>query len=180
MDEYHEYYEYRSDRFVKLKNGEVVRIIPRAEKIWEELDLEGYTETRNLVLPFSLAVLAGLIILYTEDSFTRSMVIVGYICFSLLFFISLAAYTIPKMKIAGVEYIHRKKFEQTSQVSYFRLILWVLVIWPIRMLFGFRPQAYPGIKYNSKLSKEFGQVLFFWVMVIFWGFLLPLVDYFLI
>ena len=52
MDEYYEYHEYRSDRFVKLKNGEVISKISRVEKVWEELDLEGYSETRNLAIPF--------------------------------------------------------------------------------------------------------------------------------
>ena len=180
MDEYHEYHEYRSDRFVKLKDGEVVSKISRVEMIWEELDLEGYSETRNLAIPFGLAVLTGIFILFTGDQFTRSMLIAGYICFSVIFFISLAAYTIPKMKFAGIEYIYKKNPEKTSDISYIKLILWVLIIWPIRSLVGKKPQAYPEVEYNSNLSKEFGQILFFWVMVIFWGLLLPLIDYFLI
>lgn len=180
MDEYYEYHEYRSDRFVKLKDGEVVSKISRVEMVWEELDLEGYSETRNLAIPFGLAVLTGIFILLTGDPFTRSMLIAGYICFSALFFISLAAYTIPKMKFAGIEYIYRKDIEKTSDISYVRLILWVLITWPIRLLIGRKPQAYPEVEYQSKLTKEFGHLLFFWVMVIFWGLLLPLIDYFLI
>ncbi len=180
MDEYYEYHEYRSDRFVKLKDGEVVSKISRVEMIWEELDLEGYSETRNLAIPFGLAVVTGIFILFTGDQFTRSMLIAGYICFSVIFFISLAAYTIPKMQLAGIEYIYRKKIDITSTINYFELIIWVLIIWLIRLLIAIKHQMYSEVENQSELIKEFGLILLFWDIVLFWGIILPLIAFILI
>ena len=180
MNEYYEYHEYRPERFVKLKHGEVISKISKVDMIWEELYLEGYTETRNIAIPFGLAVLTGFFIFLTEDPFTRSMLIAGYICFSALFFISLAAYTIPKMQLAGKEYIYRKNIDKPSNISYFRLIIWVLIIWPIRLLIGMKHPVYSEVENQTELVIEFGHILLFWVMVLFWGILLPLINYFLV
>jgi hypothetical protein len=148
--------------------------------IWEELSLEGYTEARNIAIPFGLAVLMGFFIFMTEDSFTMLMLIAGYICFSALFFISLAAYTIPKMQLAGKEFIYRKNIDKASDISYYRLITWLLIIWPIRLLLGMKHNVHSEAENQTDLLKEFGHILLFWVMVIFWGILLPLIDYFLV
>jgi hypothetical protein len=180
MDEYYEYHEYRPDHFVKLKHGEVISKISKVDMIWEELSLEGYTETRNIAVPFGLAVLTGIFIFLTDEPFTRLMLIAGYICFSALFFISLAAYTIPKMQLAGKEYIFRKNIDKPSDISYYRLITWLLIIWPIRILFGKKHSVYSEVENQTELLKEFGHILLFWVMVLFWGILLPLINYFLV
>ena len=180
MDEYYEYHEYRPDHFVKLKHGEVISKISKVDIIWDELSLEGYTEARNIAIQFGLAVLTGFFIFLTEDSFTMLMLIAGYICFSALFFISLAAYTIPKMQLAGKEYIYRKNIDKASDISYYRLIAWLLIIWPIRLLLGMKHNVHSEVENQTDLLKEFGHILLFWVMVIFWGILLPLIDYFLV
>ena len=180
MDEYYEYHEYRPDHFVKLKHGKVISKISKVAMIWEELSLEGYTEARNIAIPFGLAVLMGFFIFMTEDSFTMLMLIAGYICFSALFFISLAAYTIPKMQLAGKEFIYRKNIDKASDISYYRLITWLLIIWPIRLLLGMKHNVYSEAENQTDLLKEFGHILLFWVMVIFWGIILPLIDYFLV
>jgi hypothetical protein len=173
------YLEYRPDRFVKIINGKAVSQVSKAEIIWEELDLDGYTNTRNIAISFGLAALMWILTTLSED-ILRSVFIAGYICFSVLFFISHAAYTIPKMKLAGIEYFYRKKLDLTSKINFFELILWVFIIWLIRQLLGIELKMSPEAGNKSELLKEFGFIFIFWVMVFFWGIFLPLLACFLI
>ncbi len=177
MKAYYEYYEYRPNHFVKLINGKVISKASRSEFIWEELDLDGYTNTRNIAISIGLAALMWFSMTLIEDTLLRSTFIAGFISFSVLFFISFAAYTIPKMQLAGIEYIYRKKIDITSTVNYFELIIWVLIIWLIRLLIGIKHQMYSEVENQLELIKEFGHILLFWDMVLFWGIVLPLIAF---
>jgi hypothetical protein len=181
LDSIHsEYHEYRPNRFVKLQNGKVISKVSRVEIIWEELDLDGYTSTRNIAISIGLAALMWFSMTLIEDTLLRSTFIAGFISFSVLFFISLAAYTIPKMQLAGIEYIYRKKLDITSTINYFELIMWVLIIWLIRLLIGIKHQMYSEVENQSELIREFGLILLFWEIVLFWGIILPLIAFILI
>lgn len=174
------YIESRPGYFIRLINGKAKGMASREELIWEGLDLEGYTNTRNVGILIGLTVLTWLVTVISADALSRYFFILGYICFSVLFFISYAAYLIPRMKLAGMEYIYRRKLEIDSEISYFRLTLWVFTSWFIRRLIG---SKYPlDLKGNlqAELSTEFGYLLFYWIMTFFFGLFLPLLAYFLI
>lgn len=174
------YIEYRPGYFVRLIYGKPKGMAPKEELIWEDLDLEGYTSKRNVALLIGLTILTWLVTILTADALSRYFFIAGYICFSGLFFGSYAAYLIPRMKLGGVEYIFRRKLEFNSKISYIRLTLWVFTIWFLRRLFGFKYPLDLGKKTRAELSKEFGYLLFFWIMALFLGMFLPFLAYFLI
>jgi hypothetical protein len=174
------YVEIRPGRFIKIYKGKVISEVSRAEVIWDDLDLEGYTNRRNIAIFVGLTALMWLLVTFIADPLSRAIFIVGYICFSILFFISHAAYTIPKLRWAGIDYFHRKKLDLSSQINYVGFITWVLVVWPIRLLRGVKSDLYSKEKNQLSLTKEFRYSLFFWAMVIFWGIFLPLITRYLI